>query len=1047
MARAEQWLPGLEGGFSSLCCILIERHVLRGRAKRRPLYFTAEKVGPWSVLSAVPGARELDNNNCSCGFYDSGTKKLFTDSIIVYFNESTSLPKDFEAEDYEHKYEKNWNAIYRQGADPSNLHFNESESLQLFVSPPTSEHLVNGAGIRTARRDIQYGSFRTLIKAPSNRARGSAMSMIWQYNDTEITELSVMNTDDPSNAWIGTFVNNEFTTRDLGINFSTAINESTANRNYTVLAETLGNSKVNPWNYTEYRIDWTEDFINFYIGGNLTRSVLHKKNPHMPSVPSPFYFKHWATGDKYSMEGPPAQRSVANIGWIRMFFNSSSMTDKGREEFVARCTLTEACSMEDISLRGSTPYSEPATKKWKQKSNKSVKRMPALWISVICIGFSSLLLVHAFIRRAPWRKQAPSNGHRHASSVAPAESTEPNPFETLEYSVPSTRNNSVQNSSVSCRPSSEYSHESKNSLTIERAEPSPGTSVYGCSTHGYCSRSGSVRFDSRGTTPHVLSPYSSNFNLTTEEFPSPTTPRVGKDRKTMSRHASEKTLPVIQVPGPDDKIPMETVTQSALPAPRMTSHPPPPHQRIDYLAGLVALCAILVTVMHFALTFVPAIIIPGAPQHYESEYWARKIVSPFVLNQMWLGVFFTTSVRFLVAGYLKRGNLQDIAKGAVRRTPRLMIPVTAMALLEYFLVDCGATTYLRYIPSVTWSNWPYVTRFPTIGHFISEILELVYLIPNAVPQITFNYCTGVLWTIAVQLQGSWLVLTGVIVVYEIKTPWKRMAYYTFCIINHWYAVSWGSYLWFGLLLADIDITYKYKDWLHKRPLAYFPFLTFCWLCVIAGFAANMIPNWSDFNFVIYENNIHPDDSTGEAIWNTENAGYPAYYVPRFNGLLFAVGMQAIVEISPAVQSVLSLRFLLVLFPHIFTIYLLHGLVFWSWGSWLMIFLADRNFTYGTNVTIVGITSYVLLFLILPIVTPIVEALGKDITTLVWMSAVEKSPPRRRTLFPFPDDLFSRRGGGDVEAAGIVRQSSGGSSLSVKGKEKEGVREIGAFDFK
>jgi len=55
----------------------------------------------------------------------------------------------------------------------------------------------------------------------------------------------------------------------------------------------------------------------------------------------------------------------------------------------------------------------------------------------------------------------------------------------------------------------------------------------------------------------------------------------------------------------------------------------------------------------------------------------------------------------------------------------------------------------------------------------------MYLIPNAAPQITFNYCTGVLWTIPGQLQGSWLVLLGVIVIREIKTPWKRFGYYIF----------------------------------------------------------------------------------------------------------------------------------------------------------------------------------------------------------------------------------------------------------------------------
>lgn len=136
--------------------------------------------------------------------------------------------------------------------------------------------------------------------------------------------------------------------------------------------------------------------------------------------------------------------------------------------------------------------------------------------------------------------------------------------------------------------------------------------------------------------------------------------------------------------------------------------------------------------------------------------------------------------------------------------------------------------------------------------------------------------------------------------------------------------------------------------------------------------------------------------------------YPAYYTPRLNGLLFAGGMQAIVELSSFIQWLLSTPPFLLLFPHIFTIYLLHGLVFWTWGSWLLVFLADRDFGYGISVAVVGVTSYAVLFLSLPVVTPVLEALGKDFTALVWMTAQEESPPRRGTLFPFPKDLFRGR---------------------------------------
>lgn len=144
------------------------------------------------------------------------------------------------------------------------------------------------------------------------------------------------------------------------------------------------------------------------------------------------------------------------------------------------------------------------------------------------------------------------------------------------------------------------------------------------------------------------------------------------------------------------------------------------------------------TLIHFSLTFLPATEIPYTHAHYESEIWALKIVTPYLLTFSWIGPFFTSSTRFLVASYLKSGNLKGVAEKTVGRTPRLIIPCAAIAALEYFCMQVGAINWLEYLPSVTWSTWPYTAGYVTFGHFISEIIELMYIIPNAVPQITFN---------------------------------------------------------------------------------------------------------------------------------------------------------------------------------------------------------------------------------------------------------------------------------------------------------------------
>src|SRR3954465_5837066 len=106
------------------------------------------------------GSATAQNTNCDCGYYDPTTQRLFTDFLIVYFNETSTLPTDvFQARDYAHKYEKSWNAQFRSGADPANLQISNStsasgvsgnsSSLELTINPPDPQHLVSGGEIRT----------------------------------------------------------------------------------------------------------------------------------------------------------------------------------------------------------------------------------------------------------------------------------------------------------------------------------------------------------------------------------------------------------------------------------------------------------------------------------------------------------------------------------------------------------------------------------------------------------------------------------------------------------------------------------------------------------------------------------------------------------------------------------------------------------------------------------------------------------------------------------------------------------------------------------
>lgn len=85
--------------------------------------------------------------------------------------------------------------------------------------------------------------------------------------------------------------------------------------------------------------------------------------------------------------------------------------------------------------------------------------------------------------------------------------------------------------------------------------------------------------------------------------------------------------------------------------------------------------------------------------------------------------------------------------------------------------------------------------------------------------------------------------------------------------------------------------------------------------------------WTGQNYAEYEYGIHPDIPTGLPISQTTSVEYPQYYVPKLNGIVFAFGFPNFVELRPWVQKIFSFKLLLWVFPHIFTIYLIHGLIF------------------------------------------------------------------------------------------------------------------------
>jgi hypothetical protein len=107
------------------------------------------------------------------------------------------------------------------------------------------------------------------------------------YNETQSWQIDNTNPNppkqgQPSQAWVAMLSHSQFPDRErYGVN-------------YTQLAQGSSDPPqlpIDPWNFTEYRVDWSRDEIKYYVGGNLHRRVARNQDPLIPQTPAPIAIK------------------------------------------------------------------------------------------------------------------------------------------------------------------------------------------------------------------------------------------------------------------------------------------------------------------------------------------------------------------------------------------------------------------------------------------------------------------------------------------------------------------------------------------------------------------------------------------------------------------------------------------------------------------------------------------------------------------------------------------------------------------------------------
>ncbi|KAK4500361.1 hypothetical protein PRZ48_008550 [Zasmidium cellare] len=991
------------------------------------------------LLSALYQLAGAEDSNCSCGYLDPDTKIVYTETLISYFNETSSIdPTIFAAQDFAHRTQHGWNTIFREGARPQNArlsndsgvwHANRSgnfevPSLELITEPGIASHVVYGGKLQSLRRDIQFGTFRAGMKSAGQWVGGTALTMELAYNASQGLEIDFLNMNKPTDAQVTNLVNGEWPdfTTDLTTNYTD-----------------VNSTGVDPWkSFVDVRMDWNETSVNFWINNVLTRSV-SKSDRSIPAAGTALDFKSWSTGDKTYMQGPPTGNATkSHVLYVRAFFNASTMTAMDHTNFDDRCTGMPMCLTSDIALRNSSSYSPASTVKWKQHIDRSAIRTVAGIVAAGCSTLGVLALVNVFMRRSPLRKIYRAIFKRSSKGSVSSESRS-----SEELRSPSGEHSQGPDSGYAT-PLPGYSSGTQTPAPAYASHTALHTMAEpnGHGSQQFSSASEVKEFGSMGSLRSrangsedvnvlpriperdsmVIAPASEVVHHSAPDEKSQPSVSVTEKGKGVSTQVSpvssdpltEKLPPVmdhIHLPvKPEDKV--EPVTGAIV-----ATLPPQaaPKKRIDYLAGLVAVACIGVTLRHFCQTFWPWIINGyGQTAHWPKvEKWANIFIGAFAITQLWIGPFFLTATRFLSTNYLKNGNLEDIAKKLLRRGPRLFVPIIIIYTLEYFLMEMGLTAALQLLPSVGYSTWPYVVPAPNFGVYLNDLFQLAYLMPNAIPEVVSHYCIGVLWTVPIQLQFTYVVLIGAVLVRAVKTPWKRACFYMFVITCGWYARSWSACHWCGLALSDLDATYKWKKYLEAHKVVKYLIMAAAFVGAAgAPLAAVFNGEWS---FDTRENSIHPDFETGLPIVQARGVEYPDYYIPTFTILAFSIGLQILVELSTWVQAFLSIKIILWLHPHIMTVYLFHGFIFWAFGSAVCVGLWQAGLPYWACLLLTLVLSYTVLFLVASVLTPLM-AVPTDASMRFLDRWTKQAPvPKVSTIMPYHKTLILDRDGVESKA--------------------------------
>lgn len=179
--------------------------------------------------------------------------------------------------------------------------------------------------------------------------------------------------------------------------------------------------------------------------------------------------------------------------------------------------------------------------------------------------------------------------------------------------------------------------------------------------------------------------------------------------------------------------------------------------KTKFIDGLKGTGALIVYLCHFAFAFYFALYSLN-PAHSHTAANVETVIGKTPLNILYNGnfaveLFFAASGFVLCIGYFKRHDRRRLAKSAVKRYFRLMVPILAVSTVIFFLMKAGL--YRNPEAAVLAKSEDWFAGFnnfePGYSHALREAAAGCFLFGH-------NYFNGVLWTVKYLFLGGSLCL-------------------------------------------------------------------------------------------------------------------------------------------------------------------------------------------------------------------------------------------------------------------------------------------------